>query len=218
MKKNLRWIFLPITLAVCLAVIEIGTASPTTTVAVVPSEVKDLEPGASFAVNITVTDVIISETTPICKGLYGWSVNLTFKPDILNCTEVKEGLFLKDFFDTIFTWNTNNTAGFVYIGGMFRPPPTPPEGAAGSGVLAAVTFVVEGKGETPLRLESLKLRTVILGQNWEIEDVVASDGAFRNVAPAILSTELIVVIIIVVAIGGGIAVFFYRKRRMRVKS
>jgi len=218
MKKNLRWMLFTTALLVSMAVIKTGMASPATTVAVVPSEVKDKEPGESFKVNITVTDVVISETPPISQGLYGWSVNMTFNPDILNCTSVEEGPFLKQFFETIFAWNINNTAGFAFIGGMFKPPPTPPQGATGSGVLATVTFKVKGRGETSLRLQSLKLRTVIAGQNWEMENITSTDGVFRNVAPSILSLELIVAIIVAIPIVGGVAAFMYRRRKTRMKA
>lgn len=214
MKKDPRWILLTTALLMCITIIGIGRASPGTAVGVDPPEVKDLEPGESFTVNITVTDVVINmETPPYSNGLYGWSVEMTFNPAIINVENVTEGPFLKQIDKRYFLPGPiNNTRGHGMIGGMYNPAETPAQGAAGSGVLATVTFTVKGKGETDIELEPVKLRTVLEGNSVPIEDVDITNGRFVNAAPSILSIELIVGVVAVVAIA-GIAVFFYIRRK-----
>lgn len=207
MKKKSRWTFITITFfMVCVMMTSMGRAS-TTTIAVDPSQVVDLDPGQTFSVDITVTDV---------TDLYGWSINLTFKPSVLNVENVTEGPFLKQFGNTyLLPGQINNDAGFLTPGGLlFDPtqvPAFPLEGATGDGILATITFTVKGSGTTDLHFEASKLNTVISNNNVAIPHE-ATDGFFRNVAPTILSLELIVAIIAIVAVGGGIAVFLYRRR------
>jgi len=202
MKNNPKWLFITITIIiVCMAMTSIGRASPTT-IAVDPSEVKDLDPGQSFSVNITVMDV---------TDLYAWSINLTFDPDVLNVENVTEGPFLKQVHNTLpLPPNINNAAGFVFAGAIFMIP-LPENGATGSGVLATIVFTVKGSGVTNLRFELHKLHTVI-SFNQILIPHTTTDGVFRNVAPTILSLEFIVAIVAIVAIGGGIVVVLYKKR------
>jgi len=143
--------------------------------------------------------------------LYSWSINLTFDPAVLNVENVTEGPFLKQVHDTVpLPPNIDNAAGFVFAGAIFMIP-LPENGATGSGVLATIVFTVKGSGVTDLHFELHKLHTVISSNQILIEHTT-TDGVFRNVAPTILSLELIVAIVAIVAIGGGIVVILYRKR------
>jgi len=202
MKKNPRWTFITIAIImVCMLMTSIGQASPTT-IGIDPSEVKDLDPGQSFSVNITVTDV---------TDLYSWSVNLTFDPAVLNVENVTEGPFLKQAHNTVpLPVNIDNAAGFVFAGAIFMIP-LPENGSTGSGVLATIVFTVKGSGATDLHFELHKLHTVI-STNQILITHTATDGVFRNVARTIVSIEVIIAIIAIVAIVGGIIVVLYRKR------
>ncbi len=212
MKKNATWPIVTVFLALCIGFMATGLASPTTTVAVDPQEVKDLQPGESFTVNLAVSDVVISES-PVSNGLYGWSVNVTFNPAILNVANVTEGPFLQQAAETVaLPVRINNTVGFVFTGAIIKPP-FGPQGAIGSGVLATIAFTVVGHGATTLELKSLKLRTVVAGQNWEMTDIAAVDGQFVNATsfPS-FPIELIVGIAGAAVVGGALVVFFYRRR------
>ena len=100
--------------------------------------------GMSFDIDITVTGI----TLP--NDLYGWEANLTFNPEILNCTGAEEGPFLKDVPPGFTKWGVTiqNEYGWVYMWAGFSPPP--PSGAIGSGTLATVTFKALAVGSTPL--------------------------------------------------------------------
>jgi hypothetical protein len=205
MKKNPRWIFLTTAFLVCMAMTAVGRASSTTTISVDPSEVKDLEPGESFTVDITVNDV---------TDLYGWSINLTFKPNVLNVVNVTQGPFLQQVANiTPWLGQINNEIGFISPGAVLFDPVQgfPSRGATGSGVLATVNFTVKGQGVAELHFARSKLNTYVAGNNVPI-DHEASDGVFRNVAPTSLSVELIIGVVGALAIV-SVAVFFYVKRR-----
>ncbi len=216
MKKDLTWIVMTVFLLLYTTVIMNGLASPTTTVAVDPPEVKDRQPGESFTINLTVSDVVISEEPPISNGLYAWSVNVTFDPAILNVTNTTEGPFLQQAAETVaLPAVIDNTGGFVVTGAIIKPP-YGPQGATGSGVLATITFTVVGQGATTLELTKLKLRTLLEGatETYFIT-TTAINGQFIN--STAFPTETIVGVIGAVAIGGTLVAFFYRKRRTQTK-
>jgi hypothetical protein len=95
-----------------------------------------------FTVDINITDVV---------DLVGWSLNITFNPNLVECLSVEEGSFLKSAGVTIFGERINNTAGYVValdsimIGGS----------ASGSGTLANVTFHCLGIGDTYLAFDGV---------------------------------------------------------------
>ncbi len=205
MKKNSRWILLTTAFLVCIAITAVGSASLTTTTAVDPQEVKDLDPGESFTVDITVNDV---------TDLYGWSINLTFDPTILNVVDVTQGPFLQQVANiTPWPGQINNDKGFITPGAVLFDPVQgfPSRGATGSGVLATVNFTVKGQGVAELHFARSKLNTYVAGNNVPI-DHEPTDGVFRNVAPTSLSIELIIAVVAAIAIV-SVSVFFYMKRR-----
>lgn len=213
MKTHLKYLLATTVLVMYIGMACIGKASSTPTISVDPPKVTDLDPDNSFDVNITVAGIVIDETAGSrTYGLYGWNINLTFNPAVLNVASVTEGAFLKEANDTIFLPVTkNNDAGFVFAGAMFMPP-FPERGATGSGVLATITFNVTGKGATDLNFQLSKINTWVFGTNVPIPHT-ANKGSFANAAPSIFSIELVVAIVAVAVIGGGVALFLYRRRR-----
>lgn len=214
MRKKVTLTMVTVVLTLYAAVVANGLASPTTSVAVDPLEVKDLQPGESFTVNLAVSEVVISES-PISNGLYGWSVNVTFNPTILNVANVTEGPFLQQAAETVpLPARMDNTYGFAFAGAIIKPP-FGLQGATGSGVLATLTFTVMGRGSTKLELKSLKLRTVVAGQNWEMTNITTIEGQFVNETS--FPIELIAGIAGAAVIGGTLVAFFYRRRRAPTK-
>lgn len=215
MKENLKVMLVAVVLITYIGLASIGTAASTPIVFVDPPEVKDLDPGQNFAVNITVADITINETIGHKSyGLYGWSINLTFNPTIVNVVNVTEGPFLKETHETMFfTPIKNNDAGYVSAGAIFMPP-APERGAEGSGVLATITFNVIGQGMTDFHFEASNINTLIESTNVPIEHTV-NDGRFINTAPSILSIELIIAIAAIAATA-CILVFFFHRRKQAV--
>jgi len=214
MKEKLKCVIVAFSLILYVGLTCITNASSTPAVSIDPPEVKDLSPGQSFSVNITITGITINETVGHkCYGLYGWSIDVAFDPAVINVVDATEGPFLKEIQETIFASPTkNNEAGYVRVGSLFMPP-LPERGAEGSGVLATITFNVTGQGVTDLHFQSSKINTKIEGNNIAIEHI-ANDGKFMNTAaPLVLSNELIIAVGVVVAIGGGLALFLYKRRQ-----
>jgi len=157
-------------IAVALVAGGIAAASPETVVAVDP-KITSTEPGESFEINITVSDV---------SNLYGLEINMTFDPTILNAVNVTEGPFLEQTGGTWWLPSTiNNIAGFVFFGDTLFP--FPEEGATGSGVLASITFNVTAEGRSGLNFSETKLRTIERTDEGDLPvpiDHTAVDGVF----------------------------------------
>ncbi len=216
--RNLHWILFATLLIFSITLVSVGMASPAEiTVAVDPPEVKDLEPDSTFAVNITVTGLVVDEEY---NGLYAWDVWLKFNSRVLEVVEITEGLFLKTVFNET-TWEKDlttpiidNDAGMIKMGNTHMPVyPIPIPGATGSGTLATVTFKVVSRGRTSLHFELSKLNTLYAGAfNTEMEHK-AVDGSFDNGAGTELSIGLIAAIGAVIVCSAG--VLFYMRRRRR---
>ncbi len=184
MKRSLSCLTLILLFAACTAVTgtNLGAESPETTPTMsVDPLVSTANIGATFSVNVTVADIVISTTPPISNGLFAWDINMTFDPTIINVTSVQKGPFLATAGPTIFpTPSINNTAGWLKAGELLSPTPWPEYGAIGTGVLATVDFQVRSGGKSLLNLVSTKLRTVISGTTYYPIDHVAEDSLFDN--------------------------------------
>ncbi len=122
--------------------------------------------GEDFTITITIVGV---------RNLYGWSMELTWNPAILNVTETTEGSFMRNFGpETYLSTMINNTAGCLRTGSTFSHP-VPPSGANGDGALAYVTFMAESSGQTILHLSTVLITAE--GNNiWH----QTRDGFFDN--------------------------------------
>jgi len=129
----------------------------------------------NFYIDITVANVL---------NLYGWEINMTFNPTVLEVVDMVEGPFLLDFADLmgVSTWPLgpliDNTAGWVQMADSLFPLPDPPDGADGSGVLATITFHVLTEGTVPLHFDYTLLTTYAGGLPTPIEHT-ARDGFFQ---------------------------------------
>jgi hypothetical protein len=182
-------------------------ASPAT-IAIQPAQVSNIASGGTFTVNVTVAEV---------NELYGWQINVTFNPQILNVESVAEGPFLKNINETIFGTNLKNTVGYAIVSAAFMPP-YPSHGASGSGLLANVTFSVKGSGSTSLHFDATRtyLRSVVAGNVIPIPDVSATDGSFSNSAGGFQSgfpIEVIAGVAVVVVVVGVVGFYLWRRRK-----
>jgi hypothetical protein len=141
-----------------------------TTVSVVPQPIS-ANTGQSFSIDVTVSDVV---------DLYAWEIELNWSASLLGTISVTEGSFLKSGGSTFFVYSWNDTQGHILIDCtlMGQIP-----GINGSGVLATVTFLVLGAGETPLDLHD----EVLLDHNeaqiaCQILDGYCNLGASHDVA------------------------------------
>jgi len=106
--------------------------------------------GATFTVNITITDVF---------NLYFWEFHMSFNKSVLTVTSVTEGPFLSDVDST--SWNMMppdfDTPGIVKAANLLWY--YPPEGATGNGTLCTITFQVKDVGNTSLHFYYTVLAT-----------------------------------------------------------
>jgi len=231
MKRKAYWILLTMVLIIGMAMARVGKASPEPVVQIEPKDNK-ADPGETFSVDITVTDIAVSETPPVSNGLLGWETWMTFDPNVVHAVNVTRGSFLRDAasthgYDTIFSKKIDNTKGTVSVGETVTPKmppddPYPPVGATGDGILTTITFEVKAQGttqihfETPTSVAKTNLYTVI-AYNLVKMPYTAEDGAFDN-RSFVLSTELIVAIVVVVGVACVGTVFLYRRRRASAET
>ena len=169
-----------------LAIVGIGTSSPTTILAVDPPT-NTGSVGGSFTVDINVYDV---------TDLYAYNVRITFDKDVITVADVARGPFFEKsgYWTNWQIWEIfhpgepygviNNTEGFLIVGDTF-PPTLPPTGVTGSGTLFSITFDIDAEGVSPIGFDETKLSTIIwenypyVGTKVSI-DHEANDGFFDN--------------------------------------
>jgi len=124
--------------------------------------------GASFTVNINVTDVAALIPT---ETLYGWEVNIAFNKNYVNVTslsDIVKGPFLTTAptgdgpATSIWTPYLDYANGLVKVSESLTLPYTKyVSGASGSGVLGSVTFKVLAVGGTSLALVKTIMNTFV---------------------------------------------------------
>jgi hypothetical protein len=106
--------------------------------------------GTTINVNLTVSNV---------QNLFGWNLNLTWNPQILNLTQIQEGSFLTDAGTTLFTWSQSSSPisrSQGYLQGV-ADVLLASSGVSGNGVLATISFKVLGTGTSPIFVEGTTL-------------------------------------------------------------
>ena len=186
LRKKLLWAILFTLVFNIATVLRIGTGDAQTAIrlSLNPPEIKNsaLGIGSTFTIDLNITDVIEENAL---YGLFGWQMNMTFNPAIVNVTLVLEGPFLKDDWGFPTIWPApivDNTKGYVFASCSISPP-YPDTGAYYDGVLAQITFMVKAAGKGTLLefvSESTILRTVISGALAPIYDFTTEDGSFDN--------------------------------------
>lgn len=182
-----------ITLLLCLVALllaiptntNVGVASTTTRLYVDPPEIIN----ATIAINSSIPiEVKVENVT----DLYGWSVNLTFRPDVLQVLNVAHSSWMQvnSGFSVFPITTIDNTAGYVFMGQILNPL-TATSGATGNGTLVTVTFNVTSVGASYIDLTSSKLNTKIGANNVPI-DHTAENGFFDN-RPEVLPPVAIIV-------------------------
>jgi len=149
----------------------VGTAFSiitTTTLSVEPPFVVDptLVAGATFTVNIVVTDV---------TNMYGFDFKLGYDTSVLTATAVS---FTGNIFEPgYFTWKNEIDDGLGRVWLSVTQELGAPGGVSGSGLLATITFTVDALGDSYLDLYDTELRDPAA----ELIPHVPYDGYFRNV-------------------------------------
>jgi hypothetical protein len=93
------------------------------------------------------------------QNLFGWNLNLTWNPQVLNLTDIKEGSFLSNAGSTMFLWGpsismSTRNQGYINCTSCFLLDDT---SASGNGVLATLSFQVLNAGTSPISIEGTVL-------------------------------------------------------------
>jgi len=183
------------------------------TVSLDPAQVSAVPTGEQFTVNLVIADI---------GNLYGWQVNITFNPAVLNAVRVAEGPFLKNVNKTAWPKPViDNSQGYIFASSSLMPP-YPPAGATGSGLLANITFAVKSGGSSTLHFdeELTYFRTIQSGSVIPIEGVVRQDGAYGSGGGGLggVPWELVAGIAAAVVIVVVAGIFLFRKRRVKAEG
>jgi len=170
--KSMLLLSLVLLLVVFTATAGVSMGSATTRIYVDPPAINDPTKGinSNFSIEIKIENV---------TDLYGWSCNLTFRPDIVQVWKVVFSSWMQTTSgSTPYPLNTiANTAGYVCVGQLLGFDAV--KGATGSGSLVTIAFNVTDVGATYLALTLSKLNTKIGGNNVPIPHV-AESGFFDN--------------------------------------
>lgn len=98
-----------------------------------------------FSLNVSISNV---------TDLYGWEFRLNWTAPLLATVNVTEGSFLKAGGNTFFTYNSNDAIGHMIVDCTLLGNVL---GVSGDGVLATITFGVNGGGQSPLNLYNATL-------------------------------------------------------------
>jgi hypothetical protein len=138
--KKLLWIPLLALFCVNLA------HAQTTYVSVDPATKTITQPGITFSLNVTVTDV---------TDLWGWEFIVYFNRSVVQALDAIEGPFLSQAGDTLFTIqelnnNFNGTHGRIWLYNSLKTPALP---VTGSGLLVTITMNSTGIGQSEVDLK-----------------------------------------------------------------
>jgi hypothetical protein len=168
------------------------------------------QPGMTFLVNITVTDV---------EDLFMWAIDLSWDPNIIQIStgdpkglyrkgiyyNIYEGPFLKSVRPTLFLVNDiNNTGGTITS--LSATYTSQGATASGSGILAIINFTSVNVGTTTIQVTRQALLIDHTGKNIPHEDVSGVVTEAEPPSPPPIWTQLwfqlaVIIIVAIIAIG-----------------
>lgn len=183
--KNVLWVFIIMALLAGGTMINLTSATPATHFFADPAEVKDVEPGGNFLINVNV-----AEAPPT----YAWEITLSWDPSLLELNEIKQGDFLHRWYwdDWDQMWYPLYPTTFAYadmsganLNGQIKVGCSLQGNvpwASGNGWLCSLNFTVESGGACLLNLVNTKL----FDHFWQGSPAPTLypnvDGLFSNVA------------------------------------
>jgi len=194
-KKSVLWAFIIMALLAGGTMLNVASANPATPHFYAdPAEVKDVEPGGNFLINVYVADV------PVTKPAYAWEISLNWDPALLELDEIKQGDFLHRWdewdgeryplYPTAFAYTDMSEAnldGQTKIGCSLQGNVP---WASGNGWLCSLNFTVEAGGLCSLNL----INTKLFDRLWQGSPAPTTypnvDGFFCNVAAGLTEWKL----------------------------
>jgi len=138
--KNKYLLLVPFILVTCMNIAMTSTVKAQEVVfAISPSTYEASEPGHTFQVNLTITDV---------TNLWSWMCVISWDPAVLSCVSVSKGPFIPD--PVMWLAAPPNASAIPSLSCISMT--VPKTGYNGSGTLATITFNATAVGNTYLRL------------------------------------------------------------------
>lgn len=120
--------------------------------------------GEEFAVNITAYRV---------QSLHGFVLRLSYDANLIECTNVQEGMLLSAFGATDMVYMVDSVVGSIHASANLTSPTAV---ASGNASLIRMTFKVKGVGETEIRFRDVALYDA----SGTPQAYVTRDGYFNN--------------------------------------
>jgi len=149
--KNRLLMTLLLLALICIVMPE-SKAQPLVAVNITPriTQLSSAQIGTIIEVQLSVENV---------QNLFGWNLNLTWNPQVLNLTNIQEGPFLSNAGSTLCTWApslspSSRSQGYLNSTGCIL---LEAQSADGNGVLATLSFQVLSVGVSPISIDGTQL-------------------------------------------------------------
>ena len=186
-KKLLTTIILTLFVISAMVLMPLSNAQQNTNLSIDPAttQLTAAQVGSTISVNLTVNNV---------QNLFGWSLNLTWNPLVLNLTQMQEGPFLSNAGQTLFTWSPSlsqiqRSQGYIQT---VADALLVSSSASGNGVLVTISFKVLNTGTSQISIEGTILSSP--SQNGVVKPITTTitdgivDVSNSNVTPTPSST------------------------------
>jgi hypothetical protein len=132
-----------------------------------------LGPGSEFDVNVT-----LNMTASNATGLHGFSLELAYDANLVECKTIREGGLLRNFGNTSWTTSSWNVTTVDGVGNLYALDDLASSESVveGNGTLIGLTYRVLERGETSIRIHNVNLYDV----NGTSLSSVTIDGYFNN--------------------------------------
>lgn len=175
-----------------LSVFVFMSVASATMIYIDPAEIKNVNVGNTFDVDINVKEV---------EDLYAYELKLGYDTDILDVDNIASSTFLNEPTNEIKKM-IDEENGFLWYAETSINPAEP---KSGSGTLATVTFKVKDSGTSSLDL----YETQLVDSNAEVIEHSVNDGVFDNRGFGV-STQISMIVLIVLVL--VVLLLFLRKK------
>jgi hypothetical protein len=169
LKKLLPLVLLSLLIICVFLPISEGQQPPTLSINPNTTQLTSTQIGSIINIDLTIDNA---------QNIYGWNLNLTWDPKIVELTDVKEGPFLSKGGQTFFTWDpslsleTRSKGNIASVADVLLKTP----GIDGNGVLATISFKVLDNGVSSISLEGSELASPTTDNQTQFITPIINNG------------------------------------------